>query len=986
MYSPEVEEAPQFGRVLRAFVILSVAMIISLIAFFGVFATRSYNRSIADAEKLTQTLANLIDDQVFRSLQNVQLMLGSVQDAVIDGDQNPAAGIAEAIRSNPLVRGVAITDPDGVIIFNSYAARDVGWSLRGDELFERMQRSRSPVGIGVPINGRSYSDATPGAPSFIPMATRITDAKGAFRGLAIATLNPSVLNLQSRTIAENNRAAVSLIRYDGVLLIGGEAGQQPGENVAAGNPIFTTFLPDQERGTFATQAARDTTAQITSFSVTRLWPIIISIGIERSAALETWREDTLFTSLIMLAPILLIGGSVSLMGRQILALRQQSHLVAQRETDAIAARYQLELAINAMSDGFCYFDADDRLVLSNSTYRGLYPDIAHLIVPGQSCEDFCRAILASGQFEIPVEREEAWIAERLARHRDPTAPFEEQLRDGRWLRILNQKTPDGGWVGLRTDITELKLRQQQLVEAREAAETANIAKSQFLAHMSHEIRTPMNGIMGMAALLGDTPLNPKQDDYVSVIDKSANALLRVINDILDFSQLEAGRMKLEPVSYDLSETVQDVVGLVYSEAKAKDLSIKVIIEPETPVWLFGDQDRLRQILVNLLANAIKFTDEGEVSVTVGMVDPALSGEQGPLEISVIDTGIGVSEEAQKRLFEHFEQGETGVHRRYGGSGLGLAICKKIVTAMGGEIGVDSVRGAGSRFWIRLPAVRSKESRRALSAPQQSLTPSSLRLRVLVAEDNQINQRVIRALLERLGHSCQTVSNGLEAVRAIQDAPFDMVLMDVQMPEMDGIEATRAIRALGGRFAELPIIAVTANVLPGDSPRYVGEGMNGVIAKPIEPGVLRSMLEGHALVGAGVKDSPEEAVLDSLPSPEDIRKIDREIISDMRAAVGDEIYLSLMADLNRDVVRHLEIVEAGLNNANLEEVRRGAHSLSSLLGTFGLSEAGLAFGRVEELLRAGKEDHAKTLAALMNRETVVAMRALIESMAESDSFS
>lgn len=978
---PGVEVAPQFGRVLRAFVILSIAVIVSLIIFFAVFASRSYDRSVSDAERLTQTLADLIEDQVFRSLQNVQLMLNSVREAVVDGERSPISSIADVLRGNPLVRGILITNQEGEITYSSYAGRDIGWSLRDDELFERVRRGRMAVAIGVPVNRRSYSDATEGAPAFIPAAIRITDSKGAFLGLAIAALNPTVFQLQSQTIAENNHATINLIRYDGVLLVSGDATRPAGSNVAANDPIFTRFLPDRERGTFSLAATRDGRARIVSFGVTRLWPVVVSVMVDQAAALEAWREDTLFTSFIMLVPILLIGGSASLMGRQILTLRQQSNLVARRETDAIAARYQLELAINAMSDGFCYFDADDRLVLSNSTYRALYPDIAHLIVPGQSCEEFCRAILASGQFEVPPERHEAWIAERLARHRDQSAPFEEQLRDGRWLRILNQQTPDGGWVGLRTDITELKLREQQLVEAREAADAANVAKSQFLAQMSHEIRTPMNGIMGMSALLADTPLNPKQGDYVSVIDRSAQALLRVINDILDFSQLEAGRMKLEPVSYDLGETIQDVIGLVYPEASAKNLPIHVRVMAETPLWLFGDQDRLRQILVNLLANAIKFTERGDVTVTAGIADVEGPDGQEMLEIAVIDTGIGVSADAQTRLFQHFEQGEVGVHRRYGGSGLGLAICRKIVNAMGGEISVESEKGRGSRFWLRIPLQRSTESRRALVRSANSPQPLN-RLRVLVAEDNQINQRVIRALLERMGHSCQTVSNGLEAVRAVQDAPFDMVLMDVQMPEMDGVEATREIRLLGGAFLQLPVIAVTANVLPGDAARYIGQGMSGVLAKPIEPQALRATLEGFALEGAGSPPSPSEED-DRLPSVEHLREIDFAVISDMREAVGAEIYMSLMTDLKRDVHRHLDLVTVGLDTPEAEDLKRGAHSLSSLLSTFGLNNAGLAFGRVEELMRAGKITHAKTLGALLAQETIPAMEELERRIMNDD---
>ncbi len=407
-------------------------------------------------------------------------------------------------------------------------------------------------------------------------------------------------------------------------------------------------------------------------------------------------------------------------------------------------------------------------------------------------------------------------------------------------------------AGTQVDITQRMAHERALEEKSVQAEAANIAKSQFLATMSHELRTPMNGVLGMLDVVLKTPLTAQQGEYLDVARKSAQSLLRILNDVLDFSKLEANAVDIENVPYSPRKVIDDVATLLRPKAEEKGLKLKIDSRLEIPERLVGDAVRLRQVLVNLIGNAIKFTDKGHVEVSAGLGKTRSSDQ---LMITVRDTGIGISKTATPKLFKHFAQADSSMSRRFGGTGLGLVICKQIVELMGGEIGVRSEEGKGSAFWFTVPAqsVASCDAGDAVLSGEKAATavaPVARSMRVLAADDHPVNQQVLKLFLASLGHEVVMVENGELAVAAMGTHSFDAIIMDIEMPVMDGVAATKAIRARTGADRDTPVIAVTAHALSGDREKYLDAGMNDYVSKPFNQDELQAALarvvEGRAV--------------------------------------------------------------------------------------------------------------------------------------------
>ncbi|WP_224984423.1 PAS domain-containing hybrid sensor histidine kinase/response regulator [Geomonas agri] len=481
-------------------------------------------------------------------------------------------------------------------------------------------------------------------------------------------------------------------------------------------------------------------------------------------------------------------------------------------------------------------------------------------------EDLQRCVdIWLGAFE---KRESFEMEYRLRRH---DGEFRWILDIGRPMQAVDDSF--AGYIGYCFDITDRKRAEMELVLARESAEAANKAKSDFLANMSHEIRTPMNSIMGMSQLLAFTELTAEQKEYVDGILASSEGLLAIINDILDLSKVEAGKIDLELHSFSIRRSINEVLKTQMSAVVAKALFLRANVAEDVPDTLVGDQLRLKQVLLNIVGNAIKFTKEGGVTVSVTIKEQR--ADVIDLQISVIDSGVGITAEAIDRIFSPFGQEDSSTTRKYGGTGLGLSISSKLVELMGGTLWAESRKNAGSSFRMVIPFRRSSELLGSQTPSRSEARPlwEGKKLHILLADDQETNRSVMSRLLERFGHTLHTAAHGEEVLRKWHEQRFDVILMDVEMPTMDGTEAMRRIRDLeqasGNRTA---IIAITAHALKNQQEMFLQLGYDGYVAKPVEIASLLQELKRCLQVSEVRQDLPSQAVPPSAADSVDIAKL------------------------------------------------------------------------------------------------------------------
>ncbi len=406
-----------------------------------------------------------------------------------------------------------------------------------------------------------------------------------------------------------------------------------------------------------------------------------------------------------------------------------------------------------------------------------------------------------------------------------------------------------GLVGVSWDITEQKKFQIELKKAKEAAEAGTLAKSEFLATMSHEIRTPLNGIIGMSQILSNQLKEPTNREHLDIIIASGQSLLALVNDILDFSKIEAGMLNMENTDFEFRQLIQELESLFTFKTKEKGLSLQTRLSSKIPKYLNGDPHRFKQILLNLINNAIKFTEKGNVTIEIKTLKSS-HPDKVLIKTIVTDTGIGIREEQLSKLFQNFEQLDASNTRKYGGTGLGLAISKKLAEMMGGEIGVKSSFGNGSTFWFVIPFKKAQNEHPKMQKKILEEQSSNRKLKILLAEDNLINQKVAAYSLHQMGHQVVIANNGKEAVEKYNSNQFDLILMDVQMPEMSGFEATRAIRKIENQSPgskHIPILALTANAMKGDMEQCIASGMDAYLSKPFQQEELNHFIQVNSML-------------------------------------------------------------------------------------------------------------------------------------------
>jgi CheY-like chemotaxis protein len=529
-------------------------------------------------------------------------------------------------------------------------------------------------------------------------------------------------------------------------------------------------------------------------------------------------------------------------------------------------------------------------------------------------------------------------------------------------------------IGMALDVTERRRAEEELRAAKEAAEAACLAKSGFLATVSHELRTPLSGVLGMVDLLADTELNERQRRYALVARTSADHLLSVINDILDYTRIESGKIELARVDFKPSEVVQEALTIVAGRAEAKRLRLTRRLEPGLEAEVAGDRNRLRQVLVNLLANAIKFTERGEVEVRAAL-EAAAPGHL-LLRCSVRDTGIGIAPDRLDQLFKPFSQLDPSTTRRYGGSGLGLAICRHLLGLMGGQIGVESAVGLGSTFWFTVALAPANSTTSAADhappAEEGSAAPRPVRpLRILVAEDDPANQLVTLAVLEKMGHSVRLAHNGREAVAAFEQEVFDLVLMDVQMPDMDGFQAVTAIRAReASRDRRTPMVAVTAHVLKDDWDRYRSCGLDAHLSKPMRRQELVRVLERF-----GVRPPAGRAKLEKLPTPGEEETVFNRTAILARLEEDEGILTELIQIYLRDWPRLFAELRQALAAGDLAAACPRAHRLTGLARSFNARPAVMAAARLEEAAATGSLGPARNARAEVEAQFIRLEQAL-----------
>jgi signal transduction histidine kinase/CheY-like chemotaxis protein len=773
--------------------------------------------------------------------------------------------------------------------------------------------------ISPPVLGRVSHEWT------VQFVRMLRDRRGDFDGILVASVPPAALLRFVSPADLGTDGTVAIFGMDGMLRARMTAASMAVlSGVTWASPAVSRSVAEDE-GTFTWTDPMDGVRRLENFRRVPGLPLVVSVGLSESVAVAEYRRDLsrLTAAAVLVTMLMLLLALVGMRERW-------------RRAEAQAA---LNIALATISQGVVMMDADDRVVVANQRVSQLL-GLPRTFGPGTLARDIVRWQISRGEYAIngpPPPRQVDWPA--VVKRTRP---------NGTVLEVRTHVLADGSSVRTVSDVTEWERTQQALQVAREAAEAASRARSQFLAVMSHEIRTPLNAILGLADLLGDTGLSLEQEGYVHTVQESGRHLLDLLNDVLDFSKIDSGAIELECAPFAPRAVLETVRAMVAPRAEEQGLRLSIEATSAVPDWVLGDARRLRQVLLNLVGNAVKFTRSGEV--TAGL-DAVLAAPGWRLDGVVHDTGIGIEPETLARLFQEFTQADGSVTRRFGGTGLGLAICRRLLEAMGGAITADSQPGVGSTFRFSL-TVGMVSADAVVGAPSHAAHGP---LRVLVAEDNRVNRLVATRVLQRQGHDVEAVEDGAAALAAVRGGCFDLVLMDVMMPGMDGLQATRAIRALPAPAGRVTVIGLTASASRDSEAACRAAGMDGFAPKPITPERLSDEIARVCGTAAASAAPPAEAPVAAAGA------IDPAALEKLDAALGAGTAADIVAVFLSDVPARLDRMRALAAGGAADSLAREAHALAGSAGTLGLRALAAAARALETGLAASPADLPARLA-------------------------